>query len=307
MTNKKKWGFIINPVAGRGYARAYATRVEEMINAHRVAATVHFTEYRGHATQLAAELIRNGYTHIVAVGGDGTANETARGVLDHDHVTFGVVSAGTGNDFAPVIGFSEHFTDADWQVFFQEHTIKMDVGKCNENYFLNGMGLGFDAQVASENYDKDGHLKKNSRRNYWWHIVKNLLLYKERTFQFEKNGKSEKALTFMKTISIGRRFGGGYYLTPRAIANDGLLDVCLVEPVNLLERFNLFQKVPNGAHLGHKKVKYFQTDRLTLEFGKSVPHHLDGELFFSDTFDIFILPNKLRIIYNPQGAHFFNV
>ncbi|MBN1482969.1 diacylglycerol kinase family lipid kinase [candidate division KSB1 bacterium] len=307
MTTEKKWGFIINPVAGRGFARTYASRVEEMINRHQVTATIHFTERRGHATELAAGLIERGYTHIIAVGGDGTANETARGVLDHEHVTFGLVSAGTGNDFAPVIGFSEHFTDADWQIFFQEHTVKMDVGKCNENYFLNGMGLGFDAQVASENYDKDGQLKRNSQRNYWWHIVKNLLLYKERTFQFEKNGKSEKALTFMKTISIGRRFGGGYYLTPRAIANDGLLDVCLVEPVNLFERFHLFQQVPKGAHLDHKKVKYFQTDRLTLEFGKSVPHHLDGELFFSERFDICILPNKLRIIYNPRGEHYFKV
>mgnify|MGYP006283260457 CR=1 FL=1 len=307
MTHEKKWAFIVNPVAGQGYALEYSSHVQEMVKKHDINGTLYFTERRGHATELAKQLAEEGYTHIIAVGGDGTANEAARGILDYDHITFGVVSAGTGNDFAPVIGFSEHFTDQDWDVFFQENTIKMDIGRCNENYFLNGMGLGFDAQVASENYNADGTLKEKGNRNYWWHIVKNLLLYKEKTFQFEKNGKNEHALTFMKTISIGRRLAGGYYLTPQAIANDGLFDVCLVERVTLPERFYLFQLVPKGQHLGHKKVKYFKTDRLILEFGKNVPHHLDGELFFAEKFDIQILPKKLRIIYNPQGAHYFDV
>ena len=181
----------------------------------------------------------------------------------------------------------------------------MDVGQCNDNYFLNGMGFGFDAQVASENYDENGLLKVGGNRNYYWHIVKNLLLYKEKTFQFEKNGKSEQALTFMKTIGNGRRLGGGYFLTPKAFANDGLLDVCMVEPVNLMERFILFAQVPKGEHLGHKKVNYYQTDHMPLEFQKNVPHHLDGELYFANVFDIRLLPGALNIIYNPHGSHYF--
>ncbi|MBN1559908.1 diacylglycerol kinase family lipid kinase [candidate division KSB1 bacterium] len=302
----KKWGFIINPVAGSGYARDYAEHVKAMTQLHSAPATIVFTERRGHAAELATRLIGDGHTHIIAVGGDGTANETVRGVIDHDQITFGHVSAGTGNDFAPVLGFSEHFTDADWDILFQDHTIQMDVGKCNDNYFLNGMGLGFDAQVASENYDKNGDLVAASQRKYWWHIIKNLLFFKERTFQFEKNGSTAEARTFMETIAIGRRFAGGYYVTPQAIANDGVFDVCLVEPVNLLQRFYLFTKVPTGTHIGHNKVQYFQTDKLSLEFDRAVPHHLDGELFFAAKFNIELLPGKLKIIYNPAGKHFFN-
>jgi YegS/Rv2252/BmrU family lipid kinase len=302
---EKKWAFIVNPVAGQGYAGKYASRVEDMITLHNLDATVFFTEHRGHATEITSHCAAEGYTHIIAVGGDGTINEAARGVLGRDDITFGVVSAGTGNDFSPVVGFSEHFTDADWEIFFEEHTIKMDMGQCNENYFLNGMGLGFDAKVASENFDENGILKENGNRNYYWHIVKNLLFYKEKTFQFEKNGESTEEITFMKTIGNGRRFGGGFFLTPQAYANDGLFDICLVEPVNLFERFKLFSQVPHGAHLGHKKVKYFQTDRVTLEFGKKVPHHLDGELYFADKFDVQILPGALNIMYNPHGTHYF--
>lgn len=303
--SEKKWAFIVNPVAGRGYAGKYAAHVKEMITRYNLDATIHFTERRGHATELAASFAGDSYTHVIAVGGDGTINEAACGVLNHPHITFGVVSAGTGNDFSPVVGFSNHFTDDDWDILFQEHTTKMDVGRCNENYFLNGMGLGFDAKVASENFDENGILKENGNRNYYWHIVKNLLFYKEKTFQFEKNGESGNAMTFMQTIGNGRRFGGGFYLTPQALANDGLFDICMVEPVNLFERFKLFSQVPKGEHLGHKKVTYYQTDHVTLEFGKKVPHHLDGELYFAEAFDVRILPGALNIIYNPHGTHYF--
>lgn len=307
MKTSHKWGFIVNPVAGNGFARQYADKVRTKIDEYHIPADMVFTERRGHATELAAHLAEQGATHIVAVGGDGTINETARGIMHRPDITLGLVSAGSGNDFAPVIGFSEHFTDADWHILFQQHTILMDVGKCNENYFLNGMGLGFDAQVASENFSETGEMKAHTGAMYFWHIVKNLLFYKEKEFRSEFNGEARQAITFMKTISIGRRFAGGYFLTPHAIANDGLLDVCLVEPVNLVQRFKLFTKVPTGGHLGHRKVNYFRTDRLLIEFDHEVPHHLDGELFFAARFDVSVLPNQLRILYNPEGNHFFSL
>ncbi len=307
MKAEKKWGFIINPVAGNGHARKYAQKVRQKTAEYNIDASIVFTERRMHAAELSAQMARDGFDPVIAVGGDGVINEAATGIMELEDITFGVVAAGTGNDFAPVLGFSEHFTDADWDALFQKKTIRMDVGKCNGRYFLNGMGVGFDAQVAAENYRDDMEIKGGSGTKYFWHIIKNILFYKERSFRSESNGKVREALTFMKTIAIGRRFGGGYFLTPEAIANDGLLDICLVEPVTVPERFRLFLKVPHGAHLGHKKVSYFRTNRVHIQFNEKVPHHLDGELYFADSFDISILPGKLNIIYNTNGDHYFNV
>lgn len=307
MTMHKKWGFIINPVAGNGYARKYAQQVAKMTSEYKIDASIVQTERRMHAAELAAQMADDGFTHIIAVGGDGVINETASGIIDKKDVTFGIVSAGTGNDFAPVLGFSNHFTDEDWRILFQGDTILMDVGKCNNRYFLNGMGLGFDAQVATENYREDSEIKGGSGTKYFWHIIKNILFYKERFFRSESNGKVHEAVTFMKTIGNGRRFGGSYKLTPKAIANDGLFDVCLVEPVTFIERLRLFLKVPHGGHLGHKKVSYFQTDKVSIKFEEKVPHHLDGELYFDDAYEVSILPKKLRVIYNANGEHCFNV
>jgi diacylglycerol kinase (ATP) len=110
---------------------------------------------------------------------------------------------------------------------------------------------------------------------------------------------------FINTVSVGRRFAGGFLLTPQAIANDGLLDVCSIKRLNLIQRLRLFMKVPKGDHIRDKKVLYYQTDGLKIEFSEKVPFHVDGELNFSNRFDIKIVPGAVNIIYNPDGNHFF--
>jgi len=307
MTKHKKWGFIVNPIAGNGIAMGMVDRLHNAIKKFGITAEVTLTKARGHATQLATELVDRGCTHIIAVGGDGTVNESATALINQADIVFGLLPAGTGNDFAQVIGFPETFTEDHWQMLLHPQCIRMDVGKCNDRYFFNGMGLGFDAQVASENFDEKAQAKTGPGKVYLWHILKNLFFYQEKMFISQNGESSERTKTFMKTISIGRRFAGGYFLTPHAVANDGLLDVCLVEPVNLIERFRLFLKVPTGTHIESRKVKYYRTQSLKIEFEYDVPHHLDGELYFAKSFDISILPQQLNIIYNPNGNHFFKI
>jgi len=181
------------------------------------------------------------------------------------------------------------------------------VGQVNGRYFLNGMGLGFDAQVAAENYIEPGKVAKGSGKGkYIWHILKTLLFYRECTVKIESRGETRETDCFINTISIGRRFAGSFFLTPEAIANDGLLDVCMIEKLNLPQRLKILTMVPKGTHTGDKKVDYYQTEKLNIDFGKKVPYHLDGELYFDTIFRVHVLPLALNIIYNPEGVHFFN-
>ncbi|MFC1502285.1 diacylglycerol/lipid kinase family protein [bacterium] len=305
MTDKQKWGVIINPIAGDGFAQGYVEEVKKQIDKRKLAADFVFTEKRGHARELATKLAADGCSHIIAVGGDGTISEAANGVIGLDRIVFGAIPAGTGNDFIQILGFGDRFTDDDWNVFFSQQSIQMDVGMCNSHSFLNGMGLGFDAQVASENYTEDAEVKSGGATKYLWQILKTLLIYKEHFMHIESEGKVIESKCFMNTVAIGRRFAGSYFITPRAVANDGLLDVCMVDALSLLRRINTFLKVPKGNHLENKEVHYYQTDKLSIQFDTVVPYHLDGELYFSQEFDISILPRKLRILYNPKGNHFF--
>lgn len=306
MERKNRWVFIVNPVAGNGFAGSYAQRVTNMAGRHGVEAEIVFTKAPGHATEIADDYARRGYPVVCGVGGDGTFGEIVQGLMDKKNVTFGAVAAGTGNDFIAITGFSSRFADDEWESFFRGDTVMMDVGKCNSRYFINGMGLGFDAQVAAENYDDNGQkVKGGFKYKYWWHILKNLVAYRENGMRLTRNGHAEEMKNFLNTIAIGRRFAGGFYLTPEAIANDGLFDVCMVHELNFPGRVRELLAVLRKAHIGHEAVEYFKTERILFEFDRKVPAHLDGELYFASRFEISILPSRLRIIYNTAGNHFF--
>jgi YegS/Rv2252/BmrU family lipid kinase len=303
--NNEKWVFIVNPIAGNNYAETLIPKISDEIKKHAIDAVIETTEYHGHATKIAMAHVENGTKYIVSVGGDGTLNEIAKALLGKPDHVLGVIPAGTGNDFIQILGFPNRFDETHWEVFFQKNITLMDAGSCNNIPFFNGMGLGFDAEVAAQNYSPDGEVKKGGKGKYWWHIIKTLLFYREHRMTIVNNGSSKKVNCFINTISNGRRFAGDFFLTPKAIANDGLLDVCAIEKLNLFERFSILLKVPKGEHLNVKKVKYFNSDKLKLEFEREVPFHVDGELFFASYFEVNIIKGAINVIFNPNGDHFF--
>ena len=303
--NKNKWAFIINPIAGNGYAKTIVPKLEEMIRKNNIISELAYTERSGHATELSAKFLERGFSYIIGIGGDGTFNEISKPLINNKDVVAGLIPAGTGNDFIQILGFPDRFGEKEWDIFFNANIIAMDVGWCNGMTFLNGMGLGFDAQVAAENYVEPGKVKKGGKHKYIWHIVKTLLFFREKRMTVISGNEKHETDCFINTIAIGRRFAGGFFLTPKAIANDGLLDVCMIKKLSLIQRFSILLKVPEGKHISDKKVNYYQTSGLNLEFSEEVPFHVDGELHFSGKFDVSILPSALNTIYNPDGNHFF--
>lgn len=306
MTEKKKWIFIVNPIAGGGYGKTILPELETELTSRSMNAEIVLTQRHGHASELSKKYLELDYTHIIAVGGDGTMNEVARPLIHQKHINTGLVPAGTGNDFIQILGFPDRFNGKLWDIFFAEHTIAMDVGNVNGMYFLNGMGLGFDAQVAAENYIEPDEVAKGSGKGkYIWHILKTLLFYKECQVTISSRNEIKNSDCFINTISIGRRFAGSFFLTPEAVANDGLLDICMISRLNLLQRLKILTMVPKGTHILDPKVDYYQTEKLSINFGQKVPFHIDGELFFDSNFEVDLLPTALNIIYNPEGDHFF--
>ena len=128
--------------------------------------------------------------------------------------------------------------------FSVRNIIAMDAGVVNDKIFLNGMGLGFDAEVAAENYTEDGKVKKGGAYKYLWQIIKTLLFFREKRMKVQLTSDHHETDCFINTISIGRRFAGGFFLTPKAIANDGLLDVCSIKKLNLFHRFRIIAESP---------------------------------------------------------------
>jgi len=306
-SKKEKWAFIVNPVAGGGLAKSIVPEIEENIKKYGIDGEIFFTEQPGHASEIAGSLAKKGIKYIIAVGGDGTMNEVARPLINNKDVVVGIIPAGTGNDFDQIPGFAAPFKEKEWEIFFRKNVIPMDVGVVNDMIFLNGMGLGFDAEVAAENYTEDGKVKKGGAHKYIWQIIKTLLFFREKRMTVTDGQSISETDCFINTISVGRRFAGAFFLTPKAIANDGMLDVCSIKRLNLFQRFRIFLKVPKGEHINDKKVYYYQTTGLEIDFPEKVPYHVDGEINFSKKFQVSVLPGALNIIYNPDGNHFFRI
>ncbi len=307
-TKAKKWVFVVNPISGNNFGITMVPILKQKLEQYKIDGEIVMTERHGHASEITEEFHAKGYDYFIAVGGDGTVHEVGKALVGKENFVFGVVPAGTGNDYNQNLGFPDRFTDDHWEIFFQENIISMDYGKCNGMPFMNGMGLGFDAVVAAKNYvEPGGETVMGGKGKYIKMILSTLFKFKEYNITFKNEGKTEDSLCFLTTISIGRRYAGGFYLTPLAIANDGLLDVCLIRKLGLLKRIDILLKVSKGAHTNDKKVTYFRTKKIEVDFHERVPFHADGEVFYDTKFDVEIFPGQLPVLYNPKGDHYFEI
>lgn len=310
---KEKWAFIINPVAGAGFAAHLAPAVQAQIQKRGLDAEIFYTKARGHATELARQAAEKNFTHIAVVAGDGTFHEAVAGIYDKN-VRFVPISSGTGNDFIPILGFSSHFTEKDWDILFERHEISIDIGFCNENIFINGMGLGLDAYIGAQNYKKTknpddfpGPVKKGPKMKYTFHILKGLFFYRELPVQITVNGKSIEKNILVNSIGIGRRQAAGMMMTPKAIANDGKLDATIVGPQKLFGRLKMFSQAGKNELLSNPAAEFFRSDHFHYEFQKKVFAHLDGEILFSQCFDIKVLKGQLKTYYNPYFENYLRI
>ncbi len=296
----KKWGFIINPVAGGGRAAKVASEVYFHVSRLGLKAEVIKTSGPGDAVELSSALVDKGCTIIVAVGGDGTVNEVVNGIAGKG-VVLGVVPAGSGNDFVHLLGFPEKFTEFHWNALARAETRKMDLGICNGRYFINGMGFGFDAHIASE------VARTGNRRAYMLSVLKSLFSYRATEVVSIINNTAVKRKCFLKTIGIGRRFGGGFLLTAKALPDDGLFDICTADELSLVQRIKLLLKVRRGCHVGYPGVKYYRlASPVVIQCETEMPYHLDGEVFYDSRFEIQLLPSAIDVIINPSGRHCFS-
>lgn len=310
----RKWAFIVNPVAGAGYAASYEPEVRRKAAENGLDAEFFRTEGPGHARKLAADLVSRGTEVIAIVGGDGTMSEAAQGMAGSDAILV-PISAGTGNDFVTITGFSEHFSEMDWEALMRGEIARMDLGVCNGRRFINGMGFGFDAAVAAANYSEDGAVKQGGKNKYFMHILVNLLFYREGLIRYlpdgrieGKNGRSRdfSDYAFLNTIALGRRMAGGFHLTPDALADDGLLDFCRIERLSVPERLRYMAAVMKKKHMGLPKTHMSRLENLTVEFGREAPYHVDGELFYAVHLDIGIEKGALRIAIDPSRTDAFD-
>jgi YegS/Rv2252/BmrU family lipid kinase len=266
--------YVVNPAAGRARAPGMRDEVHDVARRAGFGGDVVFTERQGHATEIARSAAAARYDVVVSVGGDGTANEVADGILGTE-TALAVVPAGSGNDFAAELGLPRRWRDA--LVTLPSATRRrIDVGRANGQLFLQTAGIGADAYIAQL---RDQERLLSGPAAYAKCAVQGLLTVRPTNVEIGLNGRRWTQRALAVTVANGERYGGGLKIAPGARLDDGLLDVVVVGDMGVLEALRVFPTVYWGRHLGHPKIGLERGDRLsvrTVDGTRPLPVHTDG-------------------------------
>ena len=283
---------ILNPEAGRGRGRGLEGRLAYAASRAGWECVVRVTRRAGEEVALAREAATDGWPVVVAAGGDGTVHGVANGLLAHGptNVILGHIPVGSGNDYARVLGFRRARVEDNLARMFAGTEKRFDVGRVGDEYFVNGMGVGFDAEVVRQTLGMS-HL--SGFPLYLTAVLRTFGAFVPPELDVWSAAHAERGRLMMLAVSIGVTTGGGFRLTPEAVPDDGLFDVCLVRRVGLIRFLRYLPSVARGTHGGIAEVSMFRSDRVTVA-GLSGPLtvHLDGELRYPETDSIEITAHE---------------
>lgn len=296
MSEVKNVLFIVNKYSGTGYQPEVEGRILNACEKFDIECSIEFTASRGHATELAKEGVAKKFDRIIAVGGDGTVNEVARGVLNTS-MPMGIIPKGSGNGLARHLGIDMKIIPALDQILGGK-VIAMDTFRMNDRLSLNVSGIGFDGHVANL-------FSAGQRRGFWGYTkvaVKEYLSYKE----FEANGElisengKTNALTkksFMIAIANSSQYGNNAKVAPIASVTDQALQLAVIKKVPTQRGFHFGYQMFTGKLETGKDYECLSFQQGIIEVPFPVAYHIDGEpCGHASSFKIEILPQSLRMI-----------
>ena len=304
---------IVNPVAGGGRGLDDFPQISKHLRDAHIRYEPVFTEHKFHATELTVSAVREGYRHIIVVGGDGTLHEAVNGLFIQqevrpDQVLLAVVAVGTGNDWVRTFGISNRYQDA-IAAIAAGHSFLQDVGVVSyeeshyrqHRYIANVAGAGFDAQVIR----KHSHMKKKGHKSRWrytWCLVRSYFSYKSTgTKVWVDDRLVYNDLLLSAAIGICKYNGGGMQQLPDAVADDGMLDVSLIRPIHFWHILFRFHYLFNVGIYRIRHVLQQRGSRIRIESSPEVSVEADGELLGETPLEFSVLHKAIRIVV---GADF---
>lgn len=282
---------ILNPNSGRGKALKFLPDIEALLKSRNIEYKIEFTENKGAATLLAKKAIEENAEGIIALGGDGTFSEVVNGVGESGiEVIF--APCGTGNDFMRMFKLPRNTVEAVRKQL--DSPVRMiDIGKCNERYFLNVTGCGFDVDVlmvVDKFKDKYSSLGAYLRGAY--SAIKN---YRPMDSMVSIDGQAPVPMkTTVISVGNGSYIGGGMNALPGAAVDDGYFNVVLIGKVNKISIYVLLLMFASGMHPWLKKLVSTVKCRNVRIQSKDMYLEADGEVFACDDVNLTLVPGALR-------------
>jgi YegS/Rv2252/BmrU family lipid kinase len=291
---------ILNPRAGLAARRAQ--RAVEDGRRFWPDLELKLTTAPGDARQWARESAERGDDLVIAVGGDGTANEAAWGLLG-SKTALGLVPVGSGNGLARSLGIP---LEAGRAVNSLGANVRrrMDVGFANERPFLNVAGAGFDAAIAVAFHERG---KEGGRRGILTYVrlgLRQAWRYQSQTWSVTADGQRFEGRAMIVAILNGRQYGGGARMAPGARLDDGLLEVVVIEDAPRLEVLLNAPRLFLGNIGGYRRYRHFSASRVTLTSDRAFDHYRDGEPELgSERLDVRVERGALEVLVAPAIAN----
>ncbi|TFB08971.1 diacylglycerol kinase family lipid kinase [Candidatus Atribacteria bacterium MT.SAG.1] len=297
-----KTELIINLTAGGGKPRPHLKTIFKYLKENGFNFKVSYTSNHGEAIELARKAADKGMDLIVSIGGDGTVNEIVNGIMkSKNNPSLGIIPLGWANDFIKSVNIPSDITQA-CQILVQGKIKEIDVGIINEKiYFANICGVGFDAEVAQlANQMKDRHPNWRilSAFIYIFATIKKLLSpFGYHHVKIKLNGQKIHSKILFIAIGNGKFYGGRFKITPRAILDDGLLEICLVEEMGRFKYLSIIPKVFKGTHASIKGISFYRAKEVVIESSETILAQVSGEVIEGQKkFTITLLPKRLKLI-----------
>jgi diacylglycerol kinase (ATP) len=298
---------ILNPAAGRAKAGQQRGEIERLLRQYEVEFELVTTHARGGATELTYQAIERGISQVVAIGGDGTINEVVNGIMGSrrsTEVALGIVPIGTGSDFVKALpGFMRGGLAGAIRRISTRRLRPIDCARIEveaggqriKRYFINGLGMGLDAAVAVESV-KLTRLKGLSV--YLVAVFRALRSYRSGEMRVCYDDQELQKVLFMASVGNGRCQGGGFWMTPQAELDDGLLDLCMIDQLGWGKVLRYIPLLMRGRHTRLEVVTMGRARRIEVTCPSPFPVATDGEVVATDARRVVVetLPGSVQLI-----------
>jgi YegS/Rv2252/BmrU family lipid kinase len=285
---------LVNPTAG--LRRTSLGQVEELLRARGAAVETALTTRPGDGIEIARQAAAAGADVLLACGGDGTLNEAVNG-LAGTQTALAVLPAGTVNVWAREVGIPLDPAKA-LNLLWDGERRWIDLGRAGERYFLMMAGIGFDADVAAQ-------VTRPEKRRWGAlaYVVRGViaaLTWPGQRMRLLLDGRALRRHGLFLVVGNTRLYGGVVTITHQAIADDGLLDVCLFDGGGVLERLAHFARLVTRSHTSVPSVEYYRARRITLVTRPRVRVQVDGDTIGWTPMTFAAVPHALKVIV-PRG------
>jgi diacylglycerol kinase (ATP) len=283
---------LVNPAAGRRKGRHRLAQALSVLRGAGVELTIRESRSGQHLVELARQAQAEKPDVVVSAGGDGTHHYVLNG-LSGSQTPLGILSLGTGNDFAKGLGIPTEPRDAA-SILLRGTPKTIDLARVGSTLYHCIGGVGFDSIVTRFANEQVRWVGGSPR--YAWAILRCLKFYRPHRLEMHSDSVNFADDVIFATVGNNRSYGGGVTMAPRARLDDGLLDVCVVPTMSKLELLRWVPAAYRGEHLRHPRISYFQTPKITLSSPARLELFADGEFIQELPATIEAVPNALRVL-----------